>query len=76
MSNFEIRKNLKNMKGISYITDSRNNKKAVVIEYNLFKNHSEELEDILDVIIAEARKDEESIPFKKVITQLKKKGKL
>ena len=64
------------MKGISFITDRQNKKKAVVIDYNLFKHHSEELEDMLDVIIAEARQDEKSIPFKKVIADLKKKGKL
>ena len=64
------------MKGISYITDNNNHKKAVVIDYNLFVKHSEDLDDILDVIIAEAREDEESIPFDKVVNQLKKKGKL
>lgn len=64
------------MKGISYITDEHNKKKAVVIDYNLFKNHNDELEDLLDILIAEARQDEESIPFKKVLVQLKKKGKL
>ena len=64
------------MKGISYITDEHNKKKAVVIDYNLFKNHNDELEDLLDIVIAEARQDEESIPFEKVLVQLKKKGKL
>ena len=64
------------MKGISYITDSRNKKKAVVIDYNLFKNNSDELEDLLDGIIADARQNEESIPFEKVMAHLKKTGKL
>ncbi|MFY8184705.1 MAG: hypothetical protein ACOVLD_01440 [Bacteroidia bacterium] len=64
------------MKGISFITDGQNKKKAVVIDYNLFKHHSEELEDMLDVIIAEAREEEKSIPFEKLVAQLKKKGKL
>jgi hypothetical protein len=64
------------MKGISYIIDGNNKKKAIVIDFSLFKNHEQEIEDILDVIIAEARKKEESIPFEKVMTNLKKKGKL
>ncbi len=64
------------MKGVSYITDDSNHKKAVVIDYNLFSKHSESLDDILDVIIAEAREEEDSIPFDKVVKQLKKKGKL
>jgi hypothetical protein len=64
------------MSGIVYITDKKNRKKAVVIDYELFKNHEEELEDILDVIIAEEREKEKSIPLAKVIANLKKKGKL
>ncbi len=64
------------MKGISYITDGSNKKKAIVIDYSLFKNHEQEIEDILDVIIAEVRQEEKSLPFEKVVTQLKKKGKL
>lgn len=55
------------MQGISYITDKNNKKKAVVIDYNLFKNHSEELEDVLDVMIAESRQDENSIPLKRFL---------
>ena len=64
------------MKGISFITDSRNKRKAVVINYDLLKNHEAELEDLLDVLIAESRKDEPSIPFDTVLKKLKKKGKL
>ena len=64
------------MKGVSYITDNNNKKTAVIIDYSLFKKHTDSLEDILDAIIAEARQEEESIPFEKVMNQLKKKGKL
>jgi hypothetical protein len=63
------------MKGISYITDSKNRKKAIVMDYSLFKKHEEEIEDLLDTIIAESREKEESIPFEKVVKNLKKKGK-
>lgn len=64
------------MSGIVYITDKKNRKKAVVIDYDLFKNHEEELEDILDVIIAEEREKEKSVPLDQVVAKLKKKGKL
>lgn len=64
------------MKGISFITDSNNNRKAVMIDYSVLRNHEAELEDLLDMIIAESRKEEESIPFEKVVKTLKKKGKL
>ncbi|MDP2386901.1 MAG: hypothetical protein Q8M29_11055 [Bacteroidota bacterium] len=64
------------MKGISYIMDEHNKKKAVVIDYNLFKKHSEQLDDMLDIIVAEVRSEEQSLPFEKVMAHLKKKGKL
>ncbi|MDP1728369.1 MAG: hypothetical protein Q8M15_16415 [Bacteroidota bacterium] len=64
------------MKGISYITDNKNRRQAVVIDLKTFKKHEEEIEDLLDILIAESHKDEESIPFEKVVKELKKKGKL
>ena len=64
------------MKGISYITDEKNRKTAVVIDLKTFNKHEEEIEDLLDIIIAASRKDEVSIPFEKVVKSLKKKGKL
>lgn len=64
------------MKGISYIIDENNKRKAVVIDLHTFKKHEEEIEDLLDVLIAESRKDEPSIPFGKVLKSLEKKGKI
>ncbi len=64
------------MKGISYITDSKNRRQAVVINLKTFKKHEEEIEDLLDVIIAESRKDEPSISWEEVKKKLKRKGKL
>ncbi|MCF8253839.1 MAG: hypothetical protein K9J84_04610 [Bacteroidia bacterium] len=64
------------MKGISYITDDKNRRQAVVIDLKTFKKHEEEIEDLLDVLIAESRKEEESIPFEIEVKELKKKGKL
>jgi hypothetical protein len=64
------------MKGVSFITDEHNNKKAVVIDINVIERYEEDLEDLLDGIIAESRKDDEKVPLKKVIRGLKKAGKL
>ena len=64
------------MKGISYITDSKNRRKAVIIDFKIFKTNEEQIEDLLDVIIAESRVEEKSIPFEKVVKNLKSKGKL
>ena len=61
------------MKGISFITDEKNNRKAVVLDYKIFKKHNIEIEDLLDVIIAESRMEEESIPFEKDVKSLKRK---
>ena len=64
------------MKGISYITDDKNRRKALVIDLKTFKKNEEEIEDLLDVLIAESKKEEESIPFERVMKSLTKKGRL
>ena len=64
------------MKGVSYITDEQNQKKAVVIELGTLERYTQDLEDLLDGLIAESRKDDEKVPLKKVIRDLKKTGKL
>ena len=64
------------MKGITYITDKKQRVQSVVLDYKLFKNAGEELEDIFDVLVSEARKNEKNVPFETVIENLKRKGKL
>ncbi len=64
------------MKGVSYLTDEFNHKTAVVIDIKTIENYSEELEDLFDGIIAESRKNDKKVPLKKVISNLKKAGKL
>jgi hypothetical protein len=64
------------MKGISYITDDKNRKKAVVIEMKTLVQYEEQIEDLFDVIIAESRAEEPTVAWEEVKMQLKKKGKL
>lgn len=64
------------MKGVSYLTDEHDHKKAVVIELKTLERYNEELEDLFDGIIAESRKNDEKVPLKKVLANLKKSGKL
>ena len=64
------------MKGVKYVTDENNNKVAVQIEMKVLEKYDDEMEDLLDGIIAESKKDEDRIPLSKVISNLKKKGKL
>lgn len=64
------------MKGVTYIMDDQNHKQAVVIDMQTLENYSGELEDLLDGLIAENRKDDEKVPLQTVIENLKKSGKL
>ena len=64
------------MKGVSYLTDDQNKKKAVVIELATLERYAQDLEDLLDGLIAQSRKNDEKIPLNKVIANLKKAGKL
>jgi hypothetical protein len=64
------------MKGVNFLTDEKNKKVAVQIDLKTIGKHQEDVEDLLDGIIAEARKDEERIPLSKVMNNLKKSGKL
>lgn len=64
------------MKGVSYITNDRNEKTAVQIELKALEKHRESIEDLLDGIVAESRKDEKKVPLSEAIAKLKKSGKL
>ncbi len=64
------------MKGVSFVTNDKNEKVAVQIDLKAIEKHQQAIEDMLDGILAEARKDEEKIPLSKVISKLKKAGKL
>jgi hypothetical protein len=64
------------MKGISYITDSKNRKKAVVIDLKTIEKYDENIEDLFDVILAESRKDEPLISWDEVKKKLHRKGKI
>jgi len=60
------------MKGISYITDRENQKTAVIIDIKALSKYSEDVQDLLDGLIAESRKDDEKIPLSAVIKRLKR----
>lgn len=64
------------MKGVNFITDDKNRRKAVVIEIKTIEEHQEAIEDFLDIIIAESRKDEPKRSWSDVKKSLKKKAKL
>ena len=62
------------MEGILYLTDDQNKKRFVQID--LDKYGGEYLQDLIDGLVAESRKNEESVPLEEVIKELKEAGKL
>jgi glutamate synthase domain-containing protein 3 len=64
------------MKGVSYITDKNNLKKAIVIELKSLKKNEEEIHELIDVLVAESRNKDELISWEDAKKQLKSKGKL
>jgi hypothetical protein len=64
------------MKGVSYVLDDNDRKKAVIIDLKTIEKFDSQLEDLFDIIIAESRKGEKTIPFEEVVRDMKKRGKL
>lgn len=64
------------MKGISFVTDVKNKKKAVMIEMSTLLKNEQAVQDMLDAIIAESRKDEPKKKWSDVKKSLQGKGKL
>jgi hypothetical protein len=63
----------KAMEGIKYVMDEQNRKVAVQID---LEKYGELWEAIYDAIVAESRKDEESVDWEKAKQNLKDEGKL
>ncbi len=64
------------MKGVTFITDETHNKRFVQIDLDELEKHQSKIEDLLDIIIAQSRKDDDEISWEEVKTQLKASGKL
>ena len=64
------------MKGISYLTDNKNRKKAVVIDLKTIEKNEESIHEFIDVLVAESRKNDELMDWEDAKRKLKKAGKL
>lgn len=64
------------MKGVTFITDETNNKRFVQIDLEQIEKYQDKIEDLLDVIIAESRKNDKEVSWEEVKAQLKAAGKL
>lgn len=58
------------MKGIQFVTDENNEKVAVQLSYEVY---GEYIDDIIDGLIAESRKDDEKVSFEDFTQELKNK---
>ena len=63
--------NIEIMEGIRYVTDENNKKLAVQLSYEVY---GEYLEDLIDGLIAESRKDDEKISLEELTAELQKEG--
>ncbi len=61
------------MKGVSYITDEKNTRKAVIIDLD---RYGELWEDFYDFLTASKRKNEPKSSLNAVVKKLKKSGRL
>lgn len=64
------------MKGISYITDTSNRKRAIVIDLDDISSIEEEVHELIDVLVAESRAEDELVDWEKAKEQLRGQGKL
>ena len=67
---------MKKMKSATFLTDKKRNRDILQIDLKTLSRHPEELEDLVDVIVAESRKNEKDISLADVNKILKKNGKL
>lgn len=65
------------MGALTFITDETHNRRYVQIDLaRVAEIDDEQLEEIMDIIIAEARKDDEKITLEDLEEQLKAEGRL
>jgi hypothetical protein len=64
------------MKGISYITDEKNQRKAIVIDLKDLKLNAKRIYDAIDAFIAESRSSDPSVSLEEAKKYLRKRNRL
>lgn len=64
------------MKGVAILKNEKNNRKILQIDVKEIAKQPNEFEYLMDILIAEDRKDERELDWEEVKKQLHKKGKL
>jgi hypothetical protein len=64
------------MKGVTIIEDKTKKRRYMQIDLKAVKDEREWIQDLVDVMIAESRKDEKRVPWTTIKARLKKEGRL
>ena len=64
------------MKGVTFLKNEKNNRQILQIDVKEMAKNPLKIEELMDVVIAEARKNEKKIPWETAKRRLKKAGKL
>ena len=60
------------MKGVTFLVDQTNKKHLVQIDMKILEGDAEQVEDLIDLLIAESRKDDEKLDWADVKSRLLK----
>lgn len=63
------------MKGVTFLKDESNNKRILQVDIREVSKNPSQFEDLMDVLIAEERKDEKRISWADAKKRLKKNAK-
>jgi hypothetical protein len=64
------------MKGVTIIEDKAKKRRYMQIDMQAVKNDQEWIQDLVDVLIAESRRDQKRIPWSVIKEELKREGRL
>ncbi|MDZ4846662.1 MAG: hypothetical protein SH857_14065 [Chitinophagales bacterium] len=61
------------MKGVIIMTEEKSGKKIAQFDLSYLSKSKEDIEEVLDILIGEARKEEKNIPWESIKKDLRKK---
>ena len=65
-----------NMKGVTILTDEKKRRKILQVDIKEVAKNPDDFEDLIDILVAESRKNEPKKSWEEVKKNLRKKGKL
>lgn len=64
------------MKGVTILTDEKKRRKILQVDIREVAKNPDDFEDLIDILVAESRKNELKKSWEEVKNNLRKKGKL